>query len=373
MRIESFPLSKGEAFRLSSSRKLIARLAASLYFCFALALSVHCYRNSMYDIDVLGFASNVALTDTRDLVEAHRAVYDNLLTPHLRGTDADNLQARVLRRRATDPYYSAMYLPYFSIKPLYVLGLEAAHRFGANVIDASRIISATCYFGIAVILWLYTRSSLTAIVLILPETMVLGQANEPDGMSVMLLLLGLWAVFIGDLKFGTLPLVMAIWVRPDNVILCVAVIAFLTATRRLETWQAAILAALSIASYMLISNFGYGWRSLYFHTFLGGEPGQTPYFTISDYVNALRSGIFQAVHSSIPVYALLFALCLVYGTNGKLRGLLAVVSVSLFAHFLVFPNYEVRYYGLFFVLTAATAICLITRFRNTESAAARVL
>jgi hypothetical protein len=118
-------------------------------------------------------------------------VYREPLTPHLRGLDSDGQQVMVLRRRAADPYYSALYLPYFSIKPLYVLTLETAHKLGARVIDASRSVSALSYFGVAVMVWMYTRSWLSLLVMALPETMILGQANEPGGLSCFLVLFGL--------------------------------------------------------------------------------------------------------------------------------------------------------------------------------------
>ena len=43
-------------------------LFPAVYFLLAAAASLHCYRNSMFDIDLLGYASNVALTDTGDFV-----------------------------------------------------------------------------------------------------------------------------------------------------------------------------------------------------------------------------------------------------------------------------------------------------------------
>lgn len=86
------------------------------------------------------------------------------LTPNLRRTDADNPQARILRRRASDPYYSTPYLPYFSIKSLYVLAMEAAHKAWANVVDASRIVSARFFLGLATAVWGYTQSVLAVLI-----------------------------------------------------------------------------------------------------------------------------------------------------------------------------------------------------------------
>ena len=45
------------------------------------------------------------------------------------------------------------------------------------------------------------------VILILPEVMLLGQVNEPDGMSAMLLLLGLWTVFVKEVDLGIVLLI----------------------------------------------------------------------------------------------------------------------------------------------------------------------
>jgi hypothetical protein len=336
------------------------RLAACFYFLFAGAIAFHSYRNSMFDIDLLAFAGNVALSDTSDPVAAHALVYKEPLTPHLRGTDGDDAQARVLRKRASDAYYSALYLPYFSVKPLYILAMEAVHKAGASVIDASRIVSALCFFGLAAAVWGLTRSPLAVVILILPETMVLGQANEPDGMSVMLVLLGLWALFLEDVNLGILPLIAAVWVRPDNAILCVIVLAFLWILGRVEWPKAAVLVALTVASDIVISHFGYGWRSLYSHTFLGGDPGEAPHFTGADYLHALTRGVTGALHSSAPVYTILWAVCLTQVRDRNLRRILGLVGLSSLLHFAIFPNYEPRYYGSFFIVTAAAAVYLLS-------------
>jgi len=331
-----------------------------VYFLLAAAVSLHCYRNSMFDIDLLGYAGNVALTDTGDFVKAHHTVYLEPLTPHLRGLDSDDRQARVMRRRAADPYYSALYLPYFSIKPLYVLTLEALHRLGASVIDASRAASALSYFGIAVMVWMYTRSWLGLLVMVLPETMVLGQANEPDGLSCFLLLFGLWLLFVKRRDIGLLALLMAIWVRPDNLLLCLVVLAVLVATGSLDGKKAAVLFLVCCGSQILISHYAYSWRELYYHTFLGGEPGTVPQFGLRDYLRAMSSGGKNLLHTSAPVFVLLWLVCVTFAENG-VRKVLAIAALFSLVRFVLFPSYEARYYALFFVSTAAVAVLLATQ------------
>ena len=77
--------------------------STAVYFAAAVGLSLHCYRHSMFSIDLLGFTGLVAFADTGDVVKAHEIVYAPPLTPHLRGLDGNSQTAPDMRRRAADP------------------------------------------------------------------------------------------------------------------------------------------------------------------------------------------------------------------------------------------------------------------------------
>lgn len=335
-----------------------------LYLAAAATISYHCYRNNMFDIDLLGYAGSVALADTHDIVRAHQLVYREPLTPHLRGldrdakqTDAEGRQAADLRRRAADPYYAAILLPYFIVKPFYILTLGAVHKAGFSVIESSRNVSVLFYFGIAVMLWLYTRSWLSLLVLILPETMILGQSNEPDGMSCFFLLLGLWLVFLKRRDMGLLALILAIWVRPENVLLCLLVILVLLIDGRLDLAKAAVLALLCVGSEVLINHFTYPMQDLYHHL-LGGEPGTGNSISLTDYAHTLVKGIHDVLHSPAPVFLLLWAVC--FPLVGKeFRQVMGITLLFSAGRFILFPPYETRYYPLFFVTTGIAAVLSI--------------
>jgi hypothetical protein len=329
-----------------------------------LLLSLHCYRYSRYDVDLLGYAGNVALAQTHDIVKAHRLVYREPLTPHLRGQD--DTRSEGLRLRASDPYYSALFLPFFSIKPLYLLILELVSKLGFSVVDCSRIVSALAYFGIACMLWVYSRSPLAVLILLLPETMVLGQANEPDGLSTFLILLGLWMLFLRNNDLGLLPLMATIWIRPENVILCLVLVLMLVSYGRLDYNKAAILTCLCLGSSALISHFAYGWKVLYFHTFLSGDPSQIPYFGPADYLRAFAKGLTDLLHTPFILYSVLWAVCYRMVEVGLQRVMILAVAYSV-VRFLMFPSYEARYYGLFFLVTGIAALSVISKkFRSAR-------
>jgi len=342
------------------------RLAGVIfYFGVAVLLSVHCYNIPTNGIDLLGYSGNLALADTHDIVSAHRAVYREALTPHLLGQDANDAQAAVLRRRAQDPYFSALYLPYFSIKPLYILTLQLVHKLGAGIIDSSRIVAALGYFAVAVIVWLYTRTALSVLLLILPEAIVLGGADGPDSLSVFLLLAGLWVLFVKQHDLGLLPMMLAMWMRPENLIYCVLVILLLLADRRLDWKKTGAMLCLCLGSSALISHYAYGWKDLCFHTFLDGEPGQVAQFGMSDYLRAFTQNVYQVTHGSVIVFSLLWLACFGFMDRGFQR-IMAVAAGGSVMRFVIFPSYQSRYYSLFFLTTAIAGMTLASKTRGVE-------
>jgi hypothetical protein len=129
---------------------------------------------------------------------------------------------------------------------------------------------------------------------------------------------------------------------------------------RLDRKKAAVLALLGFGSQMLISHYAYDWRELYYHTFLGGEPGTVAQFGVRDYLHALANGAKSLLHSSMPVFALLWLVCVAFAESG-LRKVLEIAAFFSLVRFALFPSYEARYYALFFVSTAAVAVFLATR------------
>ena len=235
--------------------------------------------------------------------------------------------------------------------------MTAVHKAGLSVIDSSRAVSALFYFGIAIVVWMYTRSWLSLIVLILPETMILGQANEPDGMSVFFLLFGFWLVFVKRRDLGLLVLLLSVWVRPENALLCLLTIVVLVFDGRLDGYSAAVLAALCVGSEVLINHYGYPWQELYNHM-IGGEPGTGTALHLSDYLRTLMKGVHDVLHSTVPIFALLWLICFPKMTP-DLRRIMGITLLFSVARFVVFPPYEPRYYGLFFVTTAIASVLAV--------------
>lgn len=312
----------------------------------------------MLGIDVLGYAGIVVLNDTGNAVKVHDVIYSNPLNAHLRGLDENTRQALDMRRRAADPYLAAMHFPYFAIKPFYITTLQVVHRLGLSPIDSVRFVSALSLFGIAIMFWIYTRSLLALIALILPEILLLGQTHDPDGMSCFLLLLGLWLVFIKKVDMGLLPLLVAIWVRPENALLAALVVVAMWIQGRVNWTKAAVLIFLSFASVWAINHYGYPWEEVYGH-FLGAAPGTGASSTFTRYGSSLMQSVNSALRSAVPLFVMVWLVCFPLLTD-KWRWILGVTLIFSAVRFVMFPGYEPRYYGLFFTTTAIAAVVLIS-------------
>lgn len=133
------------------------------------------------------------------------------------------------------------------------------------------------------------------------------------------------------------------------------IVAVLRACRRLNNRHTIVILLLAIASEFLISHYGNGWRSLYLHTFLGGEPNGITQFGVLDYAHALWRGLNDLSHSRLPVFSLVWLLA--FGLlKQDMRQILSVCAIYSAVRFLIYPSYEARYFGVLSVVTAIGAV-----------------
>jgi hypothetical protein len=87
-----------------------------------------------------------------------------------------------------------------------------------------------------------------------------------------------------------------------------------------------------------------------------------PTFTASDYLNALRSGVREALHSSLVAYLLLWVVGL--QLVPRMRWPLVLCGIFSAAKFVIYPNFEPRYYGSLYLVTAIGACAAIQSHRG---------
>jgi hypothetical protein len=339
-----------------------------VYFALSFLLFFHFLSVNNYSTDTVEFVGNVVALQNSDPVAirdvAYRAVTTEapaMVVPHILGTDLSTEEAAVRRAKHADAYRFAQFLPYFSVKPLYIEALNLVHEAGVGLVRSIAVVSAVSFAGIAVLIYCWVvklGGSVWAACLVLLTTAMygLGQGTGSDALSVLFLLGGLFALWFVRPSVGVTLLLASGWVRPENAILAILVLVYLAFRGELRIWMAAVLLGIAVATPVAIGHFGYGWKALCSHTFkfVEMDPGLfVPVFTASDYLHALRYGLREAVLSGLAAYLLL-------GVVGwrlvpRMRWPLLLCGLFSVAKFVIYPNFEPRYYALLYLLAAIGA------------------
>jgi hypothetical protein len=349
----------------------------AIYVGVSLLLSIHYFRTPMSPVDMLDFAGCVFSIHDLDPVSLHKRAYEGILKdapsfsiPHLLGTDGDPNVGPSRRDRHANPNHFVESLPYFSIKPLYIELIAIFYRLGIRIFPAIILASVIPAFCATLLMCAWTlrlggSALLLCIFLFVPEIRGPGSGVGPDALSVLALAAALFLIFMYE-KFcpGITLLLASIWIRTDNAIVALFVLGYLLWKRRLPLWMTSVLAAVAVASPLLINHFGgsYGWRALYSHTFKFVEfaPGEfTASFTTNDHLHALRAGLAEILQGSVLVYFVLGAVG--YFIVPELRVLLLLVLTAGAVHFVIYPNFEPRYYAIVYFLIAVAATVAISR------------
>jgi len=193
--------------------------------------------------------------------------------------------------------------------------------------------------------------------MLLPPVSLLGRNTTADALSVLLGLSSLFVIFELDrVAIGIGLLSVAIWVRTDNVVLIVPVLAVLCFQRRLQLWVGAVFAVISVAAVLVINHAAgdYGIRMLYYRNFLGTPlaPGEMiAHFTGRQYLYFFLSGFKAMLNSFVPVFLILSTV----GLNRRTAPLLGVVTAYVMLHYVILPNWIDRWMGVFYVVTCMVA------------------
>jgi len=361
-------------------RKTVGDLAAFLVYVLILSgAAIHLYRTPIYSMDSIQYMGNALLMEERDPVRIHQRVYDDVrrsvpraeregLLGHVEGTTADYAESR--RTRAANPYRYAEFLPLFAIRPLYNQTLWLVSKTGMGLVRSGVVISVGSYFvlGILVFVWLtkYIRPwfalAVSTLLFASPPLMGLGRETTADALATLVAFAALYLIFEKHRVVAGMTLLLAsIYFRTDFVVLAGPVILACWWERRIDLWKAAVLAAVAVASVVCINYFAgdYGIKMLYYRNFVGVPiaPGElTVQFSFRDYAAAFRTGVTLAANSFFLPFLLLGTIGMV---SRRMRVLFAVTLAYVALHFLVLPNWQERWVGVFYlamgICAAATA------------------
>jgi hypothetical protein len=354
----------------------------AVFFLYVVMLggsSIHLYRKPVYSMDSLQYMGNALLMEETDVGRLHERVYADVrrsvpkaeregLLGHEARAPEDQNKSR--RERAANPERFAEFLPLFAIRPLYNQSLWLVSKAGLGLVRSGILISVGSYFllGILVFVWLrrYASPGFTLVVSILlmicsPIT-DLGRETTPDALATLIAFASLYLIFEERrLAPGVALLLASIFFRTDFVVLAGPTILACWLERRVELWKAGVLGFLAIASVFCINHFAgdYGMRMLYYRNFVGVPiaPGEmTAQFSFADYRAALRAGLTLASNSFFLPFLLL-------GTMGavsrRMRTLFVVTLGYVLLHFLVLPNWQERWFAIFYLSAGVCAAAAV--------------
>lgn len=347
----------------------------ALYICILGLSTFRLYSKPIYTMDSIQYMGNALLMEDRDIVSVHNRVYAEInrfvpegprrmLLGDEPGAPADQTISR--RMRAQSPLIYAQFLPFFAIRPLYNQTIWLVSKLGFGLVRSTILISAGSYFGMGILLCIWiTRHvntlwgfAIAILAMISPPLCELGRNQTSDPLSTLVAFLGIFLIFeTNRLAAGLTVLLASIYFRTDYVALVGPVVLLLWLQKRLDFWKAAVLSLLAVGSVLAINHFAgdYGIRMLYYRNFVGVpvEPAQmTIQFSSRDYLAAFRSGITLVANS----FFLPFLLVGVIGTRQiKMRGLFAVSLAYVILHFIILPNWQERWVGIFYLCCAISA------------------
>jgi hypothetical protein len=363
------------------------KMKIGIFFLYVLLLAGvarHLYYKPIYSMDSIQYMGNALLMEEHDPVRIHQRVYGEVqrfvprteregLLGYEVGAPSDQNKSR--QERASNAYTFAEFLPLFAIRPLYNQTLWLVSKTGLGLVRSGLLISVTSYFllGVLAFIWLgrYTSPVFTLafsiLLMISPPLMDLGRETTADPLATLVAFASLYLIFEQRRLFaGMILLLASIYFRTDFVVLAGPVILACWLQRRIELWKAAVLSILAVASVLCINHFAgdYGMGMLYYRNFTGVPvaPGEmTVRLSSRDYFLALRAGITLMMASFFLPFLLL-------GTTGialrQMRGLFAATLAYVLLHFLILPNWQERWFGVFYLSMAVCAAATVGTVEN---------
>jgi hypothetical protein len=374
---------------LLEGRQPIGKMKIGIFFLYIFLLAGvarHVYHKPIYSMDSIQYMGNALLMEERDPVQIHQRVYAELqryvpttaregLLGYEVGAPADQNKSR--QERASNAHTFAEFLPLFAIRPLYNQTLWLVSKTGLGLVRSGLLISVTSYFflGVLAFIWLsrYMSPVLTlafsTLLMITPPLMDLGRETTADPLATLVAFSSLYLIFERQRLLPGMTLLLAsIYFRTDFVVLAGPVILACWLQRRIELWKAAVLSMVAVISVLCINHFAgdYGIGMLYYRNFTGVPvaPGEmTVRLSARDYFLALRSGITLMMSSFFLPFLLL-------GTAGmalkRTRPFFAVTLGYVFLHFLILPNWQERWFGVFYLSMAVCAAATAASRRTYE-------
>ncbi len=246
------------------------------------------------------------------------------------------------------------------------------------------LISTTSFIAVAVLAWFWFRRYLNAwwcaifagLIIVGPPIFAISRLATPDSLELAVIAIALYLLLeTSRTVLGSALLLLAIWVRPDALILVGMLLCMLFFLRRIDFTEWATFSVLALVSYFLIqiSAGSYSWSVLFHNSF--SAPLTEPRNAIvhisarNYFVTLAQNGWNLSKSSSLALILLSGVIALLLHRCPSYRYITGAVLVFLMVHFLLYPSVEYRFYALpslFFPLSLVLACS--SHFQTTATA-----
>lgn len=250
-------------------------------------------------------------------------------------------------------------LPWYSIKPLYILAVEGFHILGVPLVPATVLVSVLSYIGLALLLWKWIGWP-AYIVMVAPPIVANVRVEVPDELNLLLAMIAFYVICERrKYVWGLTILLVCIWCRPDMLMFSGLSLFALWLIRRIDLVEFCTLSLVALASYGAITHFSgnYGWAVLFKNSFtVAGVPfpGEevvhiTPKFYMQIALDHLHALEFEnvtpneQVQSSLLLFVLLGALAIRFHRDRVYQVLTLGTLGAIAVHFLSMPSLYPRW------------------------------
>lgn len=305
--------------------------------------------------------------------------------PPAKLTDRSADTAEYRRITAANPHAFAEQLPFYAVKPLYPALIKLFMAASSNLpgavaklgpVQASVLVAKLAWVGFGVALFLFLRLRLangmaalcTVLGMALPIVHALSGYSSPDALSAMFILFGFVFALRDPSRIWTLAaagvVLLAIAVRPDNLVLLGLLLCWFLWNRRIRLRYAVIVGGVGLLWYLVFSRLSnnYGWAVLVHHSFFDFaefpsrlQPQLSVELLVQLYLSKLGDSLtfFQ-----FTAFAVLVGLARWQrrGWQDQLLQALIVMLGFMVAHWLIFPDQKDRLMVAPYLFILASAV-----------------
>lgn len=354
------------------------------------AIAFWCYKKPAYNWDMLPYMAIVKHTETNNIDSIHAFVYSTakieITAPaYALLTDSSNNYRKTMAINSTEFFKQ---LPYYYIKPLYIVFVYAFYKIGFPLTKATELPSIISFLFISILFYFWLKKYVPAtiafaiaLMLMLSSPILMSlRSSTPDFLSAAFLFAALY--FIAEKNKPWLTLLffsLAIFTRLDNIIAAFFFFTLLTICqipgRQISKKKFILFTTLCsvacLATIFIASKFGWGsnyYPVISYNTWHGTKPFSLQEYFTAFYENTANGLIYTHIFlfAVIAIYVLIPSWPLKFKSL-QFHQLLACTILLLFAaRYILFPGIDDRFYIAYYLVLALLAA---KTFAQTKSIA----